>query len=204
MFVTVSSYYFQGVILKNQTEVTSWLSSFGPYVILAYVLAQTIAILFPPLGGFVLVIAMVALFGPGVALLLAYLVTTPVYILNFYFARRFGRPLVTRVVGKEALNRVDHYIKDAGTSLLIILRLLMGGSFDYLSYGFGLTKVSFKTFIVVNIVAGIPGTLLHYFILREFSSLTVAVLVFYGVTIILAGISIYIAHILKNHKSGKN
>lgn len=192
--VTLVSYYLQSVILQNQEEVTRWLAGFGSFIFLAYTVLAVISIVFPPLGGFVLLVAMIALFGPGVALTLAYLVGTPTYLLNFYLARRYGRPLVEKVMGKEALKKIDHYVSDAGTPTLIILRMIQGGNFDYLSYGYGLTKVSFKTFAIVNFLAGIPGILLSYLIFTRFENLTVGVLVLYGVTAVLAGVAISIRH----------
>ncbi|MDO8498792.1 MAG: VTT domain-containing protein [bacterium] len=200
LLVTLSSYYLQGLVLKNEQVVATWLSSFGPFIVLAYVVLHAITIIIPPLGGFVLVVAMITLFGPGPALTLAYLVSTPMFLLNFYLAKRYGRPLVIRVVGREPLEKVDRYVQDAGISLLLILRLLQGGSFDYLSYGFGLTKINFRTFAMVNILAGIPGTLLNYLILREFENLTVGVIIFYLVTIILSGVAIYLTHFTKTHR----
>lgn len=194
-----ASYYLQGYILTHQEEFTRWLANFGPFIILVYVLLQFTAVVFAPLGGSFLLIAMIALFGPEVAITLAYFVATPAYLVNFYLGRRYGRPLVEKVIGKTALEKMDHYIQDAGLTMLIILRLLQSGSFDYLSYGFGLTKIPFKTFIIVNFLAGIPGLLVAYFVITRFESLTSGILVLYTVAIIFSGLAIYISHRLKKH-----
>ena len=200
ILIITLSYYLQGLVLANQEEVTKWLSSFGPFVILVYIILQFITVVLAPLGGFFLVITMIALFGPGIALTLAYLVVTPTYLLNLYLARRYGRPLVEKIIGKTPMGKIDHYVADAGTFSLVILRVFQGGSFDYLSYGLGLTKLSFKTFAAVNFLAGIPGTILSYYIFTKFENLTSALLTFYAVTIILAAIPIYFHHFRKKHK----
>lgn len=197
LILLILSYYLQGVILQNREELTKWLASFGPYVILIYVILQSITTIVAPLGGFFLVVVMIALFGPEVALILAYLVTTPCYIVNFYLSRRYGRPLAERMIGDAVLKKLDYYIKDAGVAILIMTRLLQGGSFDYLSYGWGLTQVSFKTFVLVNIIGGVPSTFVSYFILTRFDNLAFGIGAFYLMTTILAGVSIYLNHYLK-------
>lgn len=166
--VIIFSYVLQTVIVQNREELALWLSRFGPYVIFVYIILQALTTIIAPLGGFFLVVVMIALFGPGIALTLAYLVTTPCYLVNFYLSRRFGRPFAQRVIGKNALEKLDHYVKDAGTTLLILTRLLQGGNFDYLSYAWGLTKVPLKTFALVNILAGIPATAINYFIFTSY------------------------------------
>lgn len=199
--VLTLSYFLQGFILANQEEFAGWLSQFGPYVILVYILLQVITIILAPLGGTALVIGMIALFGPGFALTLAYLVVTPAYLINFWLARRFGRPLVERFLGKMVMKKVDHYVADAGTFTLVILRLFLGGYFDYLSYGIGLTKVPFKTFVIINFLAGIPSSVLYYIIFTKTNSLTFGILAFYGLTAFFTGFVIIYNHYMIKHRS---
>lgn len=194
------SYYLQGLILTNQEDVTKWLSNFGPFVILVYILLQIITVVLAPIGGFFLQITLIALFGPGIALTLSYLVVTPTYLLNFYLAKKYGRPLVEKIIGKTSMGKIDHYVQDLGTFTLVVLRVFQGGSFDYLSYGIGLTKTPFKTFAIVNFLAGIPGTILTYFIFTKAENLTSALLTFYAVTVLLAAVPLYLHHHRNKHK----
>lgn len=191
------SYYLQITIISDPEKFKNWFLGFGPFVVLVYIILQSIAVIFAPIGGLFLVVTMVAVFGPEIATILAYSVTTPVYLLNFYIARRFGRPLVERIVGKLALEKADHFVKDAGVFTLIVLRIFQSGNFDYLAYGLGLTKVPFKTFAIVNFLAGIPAALVFYFVITRFSNITISVVVFYLVAVVFAGISIYINHKLR-------
>lgn len=201
LFLTLSlSYWLQITILKNPEAFTAWLSQFGPYIILVYILIQIATIIIAPLGGFFLVVTLIALFGPAIALTLSYLVITPVYLVNFYLARRFGRPLAEKLAGKHTLKTVDHLVSDAGISTVIILRMFQGGSFDYLSYGFGLSNIPFKTFAAVNFLAGIPATLISYFVISRFDSLTTSIIAYYLFSVFLTGISIGINIYLKKRR----
>lgn len=199
----VFSYFLQGLIISNRQEFTNWLSGFGPFVVLVYILLQAATVIFAPLGGFFLVVAMIALFGPAFALTIGYLVTAPCYLLNFYLARRYGRPLVEKIIGTVTIKKIDHYVQDAGTLTLIILRLFQGGNFDYLSYGLGLTKISFRAFALVNFLVGIPGTLISYFVITRFDNLASSVIAFYTMSVFLGGMAIYLNHRIRKHKSLK-
>lgn len=191
----------QGYVISNQEQITSWLSSFGSFVILVFILLQALTVIIAPLGGFFLVVTMIALFGPALALTLAYLVVTPCYLLNFYLARRYGRPLVNKIIGKTTISKIDHIVKDAGTSTLVVLRVFQGGNFDYLAYGLGLTSIPFKTFAIVNFVAGIPGSVLAYLVISRFNSLVYGILAYYLVAVVLTSISVYWnIYILKKKK----
>ncbi len=185
--------------MSNQIEFTTWLSHFGSYIILIYIVLQAITIIIAPIGGFFLTLTMIILFGETYAFIIGYLVSTPIYLINFYLARRYGRPLVLKILGQSSVEKLDHLVKDAGILILIMTRVLQSPNFDYLSYGWGLTKIPFKTFVLINFIAGIPGTFISYLIFSQFDNLFFGLLAFYISTGILAGLAIYLTHILKKH-----
>lgn len=192
----VFSFYLQSLVVHNQAQLTNWLSQFGSYVIIVYIVLQAITIIFAPLGGFFLLVAMIALFGPAIALALAYLVTTPCYQINFYLAKKYGRPMVEKVVGKKSLRGIDHFAEDAGLPMLVVLRIFQSSNFDYLSYGFGLTTIPFKMFTTVNFLAGIPAAYISYLIYSRSGSLTQGVVIGYVVGALFALLAILLNYLL--------
>lgn len=196
----ILSYILQAVVVSNQEEFTKWLSSFGPFVIFVYIILQTIALIFAPIGGYFLIIAMIALFGPAIAITLAYFVYVPCFMVNFYLSKRYGRPFAERIVGKATLRKMDEFIEDMGIEILIILRLFQTGNFDFLSYAFGLTKITFKTFAIVNILAGIPAAFVLYLVYSKTESLTQGVVVGYIISAVFVGLSILLHFIMRKRK----
>lgn len=196
----IISLILQVTILSNPQKVTTWLSQFGPFVILVYAVLQAITVIIAPIGGFFLQVAMIALFKPAVALSIIYLVVTPLYLVNFYIARKYGKPLVSKIIGKTALERVDHLSKDAGVITLVILKVFQAGIFDYLSYAVGLTRIPFKTFAAVNIFGGIPGTMVSYFVLTKTDNLTVGIILLVVIAYTLGAFAIFLNHQFKKHK----
>lgn len=197
------SYVLQAFIVSNQEQFTNWLSSFGPYVILAYIVLQAISVIFAPLSGLFLLVAMIALFGPAVAITLAYLVTTPCYLINFYLSRRYGRPLAEKIVGKGSLKKMDKLVESSGIGILIVIRLFQSSNFDYFSYAFGLTTIPFKTYAVIDILVGIPAAFIAYIIYARSENLTQGVLITYVVGAIFAGISILLSLYFNRRKNSK-
>lgn len=192
------SYFLQIYFSNNQTAIVQLFSQYRSSVILLYILLQSIAIIFPPLGGMIFLLALIAVIGPR-AIFVSYFVTTPCYILNFVLAKKYGRPLVEKIVGKEALSKFDHLTRDAGIPALIALKIFLGGAFDYISYVTGLTKISLKDFVKVNILAGMPGTFLMYLIFFYSKDITSGLIVSYLVGVILTVFWIYFNH-RRQHK----
>ncbi|OGE37545.1 hypothetical protein A3F00_05150 [Candidatus Daviesbacteria bacterium RIFCSPHIGHO2_12_FULL_37_11] len=199
-FLIIFSMILQVTVLSNPEIFTSWLSQFGPFVILIYVLVQSLSVIIAPIGGFFIQVALVALFPKWLAFVILYLTVTPLYMINFYIARKYGRPIVKNLIGSKALEKVDHLAKDLGISSLIILKIFQGMYFDYISYAVGLTQVKAKTFIIVNILGGIPATFISYFVVTRFSNFALGMISWVIVSYILLALSILINHQIKKHK----
>lgn len=190
--VVLISAILQFTVLSRPEQVATWLSSFGIWFVLAYALIQAAAIIIAPIGGAFVWLPMLAIMGPGVGMLLTYFVSTPVYFINFFLAKKYGRSVVMRLVGKAGQEKIDQVAKEAGTFTFVILKVFQGGYFDYVSYAAGLTSMPLRTFTLINVLGGIPGTMITYFVLSRFDNFLTGVLAMYGVTGVLIGISIYL------------
>jgi uncharacterized membrane protein YdjX (TVP38/TMEM64 family) len=182
----IFSVFLQTYLLSSPGLLKFITSQFGPYLIVFYIILQTITTVVPPLSAAFMQIAVLAVFGPITGNILLYLVMTPLYIVNFMLARRYGRPWVIKVMGEQALDNFDKLITDAGTPTLALLKVFQANVFDFIAYAYGLTKVDLRTFAVVNFVGGIPSAILSYFILSKFSNFAVAVGVMQILTILFA------------------
>lgn len=82
----------------------------------------------------------------------------------FGLSRRFGRPLAERLVTRPALAWSDAFFQRFGAHAVLIGRLLPVVSFDVVSYGAGLTGMSFLVFMLATAVGMLPGTLLYSYL----------------------------------------
>ncbi len=165
---------YLGVIVALSVFLTVWGSRIDPRPILAfveragifapvvYVILLSIPSIIAPISGSPILIAGYILFGQKV-IFFSYLATIIPAAIDFYIAKRWGRPLVTRIIGKDDMAKVDTFIKGHGLKSLIFLRVFMGYIHDFISYAYGLTNMKFLPYMVVTAIAPIPWLLIWYY-----------------------------------------
>jgi uncharacterized membrane protein YdjX (TVP38/TMEM64 family) len=85
-------------------------------------------------------------------------------VINFYIAKKFGRPFLKKFVNEKDLEKVDKYAMEHGAVSLFIMRIFLGSIHDFLSYAMGLTSMKFKPYIVASTSGIIIGSLIWYVI----------------------------------------
>ncbi len=68
--------------------------------------------------------------------------------LSFWLARRFGRQYISKLVGDRFMNKVDGFSqRHLERNFFLMTAFLMTGFFDFVAYGVGLSKASWKKFL---------------------------------------------------------
>jgi uncharacterized membrane protein YdjX (TVP38/TMEM64 family) len=133
----------------------------GPLAPLLYIAVRALTFIVAPLSSGPLGFSAGILFGliPGVALtLLAEVIGGSV---NFWLARRLGRPVVERFVGRRGFGRVERLYQALSSPwMLVYARLFLFAAYDFVSYAAGLTTLKFRHFLLVTALFGvIPVTI---------------------------------------------
>lgn len=134
----------------------------GIFAPLVYVALLSIPSIIAPLSGSPILIAGYILFEEKI-IFFSYLATLIPAIINFYIAKKWGRPLVTKIIGKDDMEKVDKFVQGYGLGSLVFLRVFVGYLHDFISYAYGLTKMKFLPFIIVSAIAPIPWLFIWYF-----------------------------------------
>jgi len=100
------------------------------------------------------------LFGPFVGFLLTWAGAVAGAQVSYELSRRFGRPLVKKLVKPQSLQRLDDIVDRGGTIALLTLRLIPTVAFTAVNWGAGLTSIKRATFFWTTLVGIIPGTIL--------------------------------------------
>jgi uncharacterized membrane protein YdjX (TVP38/TMEM64 family) len=75
--------------------------------------------------------------------------------LSFLIARRWGHPVVRRLVGTDGLRRVDNFVSQiVDWRSLLYARLFLFSIYDFISYAAGFSQVSLRAYLVISTVAG--------------------------------------------------
>jgi len=147
------------VALLKPEGIQRWLTAAGKMAPLLFiaVMALTVA---SPLPTLPLDIAAGALFGPFLGTLYAVFGASCGAMINFFLARYLGRKFIERFL-KGHINFCTICSDKLVPHLILISRLVPVISFDMISYGAGLTKVSARSFFLANFLGMIPLTLAY-------------------------------------------
>ena len=147
---------------SNPAEATAYLRSFGAVGPIISAILMIVSSVVAPIPAFALTFAngMVWGFLPGAAL--SWFSAMLGAALCFWLARLLGRPLVEKLAGgTKALEVSDLFFERYGSRTVLIARLLPFVSFDLISYGAGLTDISFPRFLIATGAGQLPATLVY-------------------------------------------
>jgi uncharacterized membrane protein YdjX (TVP38/TMEM64 family) len=139
---------------------------------------------FPPVGA--------VAFGPWTALALSLSGAATGSAIAFALARRRGRPLVQRLVGRETLNRYEGILTARG-GLWFFLVFLLPPPVDALCAIAGLSTLSFWRFMILTTLGRLPGTALSIFVVSGLAARAGWVWLAAAV-VVLAGLLLVIRH----------
>ncbi len=174
-------------ILENIAIRLGWL---GP-VFIGLVLVCTQV--FAPLSGSAFFFIGVKLYGYQPMLVLFYCTSMISAPICFFVARTYGRGMVTKLVGKENMGRLDEVTLLHEKPLLIVGRTLGYYFFDFISYALGLTKISFKKYFSYTVLLTLIPYILLYFVFKNLNFDNFRnVMVFYGAMVITGIVFAYL------------
>ncbi len=131
---------------------------YGPIIFVGlYVLTTVLA-----LPGSALTIMAGALFGSVVGTGVVITGATLGATLCFLIARYFARDSILNLLSKnEKFQKLENLTEKNGYIIVAITRLVPLFPFNLLNYGFGLTKVPFKEYVLWSALCMLPGTILY-------------------------------------------
>lgn len=146
--------------LHNRHELKGYISSFGPYSPIAYILLQVIQVVVAPIPGGAIEFLGGYLFGAKSGFVYSMIGVLLGSCLAFSLARVFEKVAVKKFVSEQTRNKFDYLVEHQGAILSFILFLIPGFPKDALCYILGLTPMHFGIFLIISTVGRIPGTLM--------------------------------------------
>ncbi|MEK6901976.1 MAG: TVP38/TMEM64 family protein, partial [archaeon] len=130
--------------------------SFGIWGPIVLVLVMILSTIFSPIPNTLITLTMGATYGPVYGTILAMIGSILASALAFFLARRFGEKIVEKYF--PTTHFIHRFLNNNAFLSVFLLRVIPSISFDLVSYGVGLTKIPFRTFIVATFLGIIPGT----------------------------------------------
>lgn len=171
-------------VLTKSLELKEFTLSLGIWGPVFLILGTAFGGIFIPMTSLPFLLAGLSLYGFWTTFVTWYLgcsIIAP--CVDFWIARKYGRSVVAKLAGKQAIKKIDELANITGVKVLIILRLFGGILFDSISYAAGLTRISFKIYFLLTLVLSVPGMLIILYLVEK--GLTISP--FYFAIIIIIG-----------------
>jgi len=147
---------------SSLTTFAAWVQGLGAWGPVAFVAGYIAScVLFIP--GAILTLAAGVIFGLGRGVLFVFLGAVLGSSAAFLIARYLARDAVEkRIAGNPKFAAIDQAIEREGLKIVLLLRLSPIFPFNLLNYGLGLTRVSFRDYLIGSI-GMLPGTVLYVY-----------------------------------------
>lgn len=170
----------------NRETLQAIVSRGGRWGMLLYYLIETAYITFTPFFNTFILIASGYIFGGAVGAVINFLAATSSLFLIVFLVKRYGRPLLKRVVSPKFYKHFDAITQKVGPIILLIAYVLPFTPDDELTYIVAAGPLKFKRFILPVLLGGIAKSAYSYIGDRGTGGLMIAI--YFRVAMLLAGL----------------
>ena len=126
----------------------------GNWSIFLIIFLRLTSIVIPILPGTYCLLISGYLFGLVNGLLLSFIADLVACSFSFWLSKNFGRRLLKKLISRKYLNKFENISRNyLEKNIFLLTGFLMTGWFDFVSYGVGLTKLKWRTFLFSLIVS---------------------------------------------------
>lgn len=136
------------------TQLRTRVEALGPWVPVGIFLLRFTSVVIPALPGTAYSVLSGGLLGFTQGLLVICVADLFSCSLSFSLSKRYGRNLVQRLVGSKFIDKIDSLSqRHLEHNFFLLTGFLMTGFFDFVCYGVGLTKASWRKFFPALIIS---------------------------------------------------
>ena len=142
--------YQTGVLerINNLEELRAFIGSAGAWGILVFFMLTLLQVVILPIPAAVTILLGVLIYGPTVSFIVSTLGTIAGSVICFLLGKFFGYKVVTWIIGEEKTKKYTKLISEKGKIPFIVMMLFPFFPDDILCMAAGLTKMTFKFFII--------------------------------------------------------
>jgi len=145
------------------TDALRWIENLGPLAAIVFMAIYMIAtVLFAPAS--VLTLGAGVLFGVVMGSIYVFIAATIGASLAFFVGRYIARGWVEKQIeGNATFKAIDEAVAEEGVKIVLLTRLSPIFPFNLLNYAYGLTKVTYKDY-VLGTLGILPGTIMFVYV----------------------------------------
>jgi uncharacterized membrane protein YdjX (TVP38/TMEM64 family) len=160
LILLLAHFYWDASSYFDEEKMSKWLVDAGSFAPLIYMVIMALAVIISPIPSLPLDITAGAFFGVLPGTVFSVIGALAGAVVSFMISRTIGREFVERFLGGH-VNFCSTCSDKLLTRIVLFSRLLPVVSFDIISYGAGLTKMSLKMFSLATFFGMIPLTFLY-------------------------------------------
>ena len=145
--------------LNNKDTIISWVEGHGFLGPLAFIFLQVLQIVLAPIPGQIVGGVGGFLFSWW-GVLWTCIGTAIGGFIVFWLSRKFGRPLVEKIVKKDSLDKFDFIFSNNTSFILFVIFLIPGLPDDIICYLAGLTNISLKKLVTLFVIGRLPAIII--------------------------------------------
>ena len=141
-------------LFSSQEKIIEIVKNFGFWGPAAFFVIQIVQIVIPIIPGGLTCVAGVLAFGPGLGFVYNYISIVIGSVLVFFLSKRFGMPLIQKIFPVKTIEKYEGWL-DKGKKFEIFFAVAIFMPIapdDLLCYLAGLTKMSYKKFVIIIIL----------------------------------------------------
>jgi uncharacterized membrane protein YdjX (TVP38/TMEM64 family) len=143
---------------SSRREVKAFLTSFGAYAPLPFIILQALQVVFAPIPGEVTGVLGGYVFGTWLGFLYSSIGLTLGSAMAFGLGRWLGAHVVRRLVSDAVYHKFDFVARTGGELVALVFFLIPGFPKDYLCFLLGVSPMPFGIFFVIATFGRMPGT----------------------------------------------
>jgi len=143
--------------VADQEQIRAWVEGLGVWGPVAIAFLEMVQALLAPIPGQAIEAVSGYLYGPWWGTFYSLIGMATGSLLTFLLARRFGRPLVIKLIGRQSMDRLDDLVRRGGAPFFFLIWLLPFAPDDLACVAAGLTPMPTRQFMVLMLFGRLPG-----------------------------------------------
>ena len=173
----------------DKETLRNFINGYGAFGPLVFILLEVAAIIFLPVSNYPLFMAGGLIFGPWPGLMVNWVSIAIGSCLILWITKKFGRPLVNRLVNQKTLAKYDGYVNKYGQFGLFIACVLPLFPDDELIYLAGLSSLPVKKILSAVIFGRIPAAAFSFIGYEVINGTIISIVV--RLVVLVIGAAIY-------------
>lgn len=155
-FVAITILLTVAIQAIGTERIRSAIEQAGPLAPVLYVMVRVVTFVIAPLSSGPILFSAGVMFGLKHGIIYSLISEVIAGSINFWIARKFGRAIVSKLVGEDGMKRIDGFYQQFGEIwALVYARLFLFSMYDFISYTAGFTLMKYRHYAFVTAIVGI-------------------------------------------------